>query len=285
MAKAKPKPNPSLPPQPVMSPYMPRPMGAVGWSPMTTSAGVSPSSFNLFSPRPPPAPGSYSPYKSTPIPGAPGAIKYSPMTPSGSTTGSPATTNPYAYPYRPYTTTAPTLGASLPGTSATSSGTSSPFPAPPGPPAHKYTGRYYGVSTADGQTFRPPIYSTTGGPSPYSLNPTVRPPGVASGAATGSPGLGAIGSPGSGGTGAVVRPTTSYPLTTLPPLPRVPPTPAGVKPIPVPVPAMGGDQSASRALPPKPAGSGTVADIAKASTPVTANPTPSPAPSAPPAKK
>ena len=127
-------------------PYVPRPPGTLQW-PNGGPGGVS--SFNFFSPRPPPAPphlaAGYSPYVTTPIPGA------SSTTPSyfpGSTV-TPSVTNPYAFPYRP-----PPSGTALPN--------------PPGPPAHPYTGRYYGAATPDGQTWRPPLYTAP----QYTSTPT-----------------------------------------------------------------------------------------------------------------
>jgi hypothetical protein len=121
-------------------PYVPRPPGSLQW-PNGIPGGVS--SFSFFSPRPPPAPPhlatGYSPYITTPISGASGSMpSYTPI--PGSTITSSSVTNPYAFPYRP-----PPPGTGLPN--------------PPGPPAHPYTGRYYGAATPDGQTWRPPLYA------------------------------------------------------------------------------------------------------------------------------
>lgn len=159
-------------------PYVPRPAGTLQWP---NSGPGGPSSFNLFSPRPPPAPPhltAYSPYTTTPVPGS----QMRNSTVSASTPTHNPLPNPYAYPYRP-----------LP------PGPNSPLP--PGPPAHPYTGRYYGAPTPDGQTWRPPIYSTP----PYNMSPTVR---------------------------NTVTGVTLLPHGPAPPAPRVPPTPAGVKPLP-----------------------------------------------------
>lgn len=168
-------------------PYMPRPTGTLQW-PNGGPGGPSP--FNLFSPRPPPAPPhltTYTPYTTTPVPGA----LMTSSTASASTLSAPTSSsipNPYAYPYRP-----PPAG-----------GPNSP--APPGPPAHPYTGRYYGAATADGHAWRPPLYAAP----PYNMSPTAR---------------------NSVTSGASLSPNTQSPL---PPAPRVPPTPAGVKPLQIP---------------------------------------------------
>lgn len=182
-------------------PYVPRATGTLQW-PNGGPGGPSP--FNLFSPRPPPAPPhltTYTPYTTTPVPGS---------TASTSTTLSNTLPNPYAYPYRP----SPTGGSNS--------------PAPPGPPAHPYTGRYYGAATPDGQAWRPPLYAAP----PYNMSPTAR----------------------NSVAGASLSPSIHSPL---PPAPRVPPTPAGVKPLPM------------TALTSAPAGSAPGTPVASASTPTT----------------
>ena len=121
-------------------PYVPRPPSSLQW-PNGIPGGVS--SFNFFSPRPPPAPphlaAVYSPYITTPISGPSGSMpSHTPI--PGPTATQSSVTNPYAFPYRPSP-----AGTALPN--------------PPGPPAHPYTGRYYGAATPDGQTWRPPLYA------------------------------------------------------------------------------------------------------------------------------